>query len=128
VFKQLKEKARILKKNLTALYYASLDPATGILPRLLIALALGYALSPVDLIPDFIPVLGQLDDLLIVPLLIILALKTIPPEVWLKAQIRAENEPFRLKKNPAAAVIFVLIWLMAAAGLTLWTLKLIRLI
>ncbi len=73
--------ARSLKQELAVYRLVLKDPRTPRLPKLLLSLAVGYALLPFDLIPDFIPVIGQLDDLLIVPGLIILALKLIPPEV-----------------------------------------------
>lgn len=78
---QLRRVARSLKQELAVYRLVLKDPRTPRLPKLLLGLAVGYALLPFDLIPDFIPVIGQLDDLIIVPGLIILALKLIPPEV-----------------------------------------------
>ncbi len=73
--------AKALKREVLTLYYACADPRTSWVMKLLPLLAIAYALSPIDLIPDFIPVLGLLDDLIILPLLIWLSIKLIPPEV-----------------------------------------------
>ena len=78
---KLKRRARRLKRQIWAVFLAWQDPATPLLAKLVIALTVAYAVSPIDLIPDFIPVLGQLDDLVILPALIVLALKLIPPDV-----------------------------------------------
>src|SRR5512133_1043488 len=85
----LSKRARKMKRRLWAVYLAWKDPATPLAARLVIAAAVAYALSPIDLIPDFIPILGQLDDLVIVPALIALALKLIPPEVASRARREA---------------------------------------
>lgn len=75
---RLSERARALKTELTALWYASQDPRLPLRAKAAIALTLAYALSPIDLIPDFIPVLGYLDDLILVPALITLSIRLIP--------------------------------------------------
>lgn len=103
--------AKALKRQVLVLYYASLDPAVGILPRLLVWVALAYALSPLDLVPDFIPVLGIIDDLIILPALFWLAFVLIPEPVLAAARKRAESEPLRLSRNIVAGVIFLLVWL-----------------
>lgn len=113
IIEQLKQKARALKKELTVLYYAYQKPETGWFPKLLILIALGYALSPFDLIPDFIPVLGYLDDLLLVPFLIALSIRFIPEEILAKCRKEAEEQPLRLKKNWIAGMLFVAIWVAA---------------
>lgn len=109
-FETARSKARKLKQNITALYYAYRNPDLGWKPKLMIGLTLAYALSPVDLIPDFIPVLGYLDDLILVPLMITLSLKLIPSEIMKKAKEQAEKEPLSLKKNWFTGIIFILIW------------------
>ncbi|CAL5225941.1 g8738 [Coccomyxa viridis] len=106
----LKGQVKKLKRSITALYYAAHDPRTGWLPRILAAIALAYALSPLDLIPDFIPVLGMIDDLLILPGLIWLAVWLILPEAWESAKERAEREPIRLRENWVAAVCVFIVW------------------
>ncbi|MBI3756752.1 MAG: DUF1232 domain-containing protein [Deltaproteobacteria bacterium] len=78
---QLRRIARSLKHELSVYRLVLKDPRTPRLPKILLGLAVGYALLPFDLIPDFIPVIGHLDDLIIVPGLVILALKLIPPEI-----------------------------------------------
>ncbi len=109
---KLKYSANNLKKEIKAIYYAYKDPRVGFLPKLILALAIGYAVSPIDLIPDFIPVFGQLDDLIIVPLLISLAIKLIPIEIMKESRARAESEPLTLKKNWVFAVIIIFVWVM----------------
>ncbi len=106
----LKSRARALKKDLAVVYYAFGHAQTGLPARLVMGLALAYALSPVDLIPDFIPVLGYLDDLIIVPALIALALKLIPEEVRAECATKAEANPPSLRKNWVTGVIFIAIW------------------
>ena len=78
---QLRRAAQSLKQELSVYRLVYKDPRTPRLPKLLLGLAVGYALLPFDLIPDFIPVIGHVDDLIIVPGLVILALKLIPLEV-----------------------------------------------
>lgn len=119
----MKTKAKALKKEMTALYYAYRDPRLSILPRLVILFTLGYGLSPIDLIPDFIPILGYLDDLIILPLLIILSLKLIPKNLMADARLRAETEPVRLKDNWFFGLVFVMIWLLLIAFILTFVIK-----
>ena len=90
-FASLKAKAKQLKSEVYALYLASKDPRTPWYAKALAALIIGYALSPIDLIPDFIPVLGYLDDLIIVPAGIVLLLKMIPKEVMEECREKARS-------------------------------------
>jgi uncharacterized membrane protein YkvA (DUF1232 family) len=113
LLKRLKEKTDKLKRDLVAVYYAYKHPQVGVLPKILIFLALAYALSPIDLIPDFIPVIGFLDDILIVPALIYLSLRFIPEEIMLECRLKAETEPPVFKKNWIMAVIIIIIWALA---------------
>jgi uncharacterized membrane protein YkvA (DUF1232 family) len=106
-----------MKRQLGAVYYSYRDPRVGRLPRLIIMIALAYSLSPVDLIPDFIPVLGYLDDLMIVPALIGLAIRLIPAEVMADAVARAEKEPLTLRRNWFFGLLFVSIWVVAGLAL-----------
>jgi uncharacterized membrane protein YkvA (DUF1232 family) len=78
----LRKRARALMKNLRALYRASRHPGTPRATRILIALVVAYVLSPVDLIPDFIPVIGYLDDILVLSIGLYLAARFVPEDVW----------------------------------------------
>lgn len=86
-----RESAQAIRREAALLKACYADPRTPRAARWLLGLALAYALSPVDLVPDFIPVLGQLDDLLIVPVLVFLALRMVPKEVYLEHRRRAQN-------------------------------------
>ena len=123
--KILKEKAKKLTSELQAVYYAFIHPKVGFLPKLIIGLALGYALSPIDLIPDFIPVIGLLDDLIIVPYLIVLSIKLIPYDIMEECRQRADKEPADLKKNWFAGVLFIIIWLLLIVMIVKAVIKLI---
>ena len=109
-FERLKQWARDLKREVVALWIAARDPRTPISARIVAAMVAGYALSPIDLIPDFIPVLGLLDDLLIVPLGILLAVRLIPPALMVEFRFAASARAQRPRSFLAAGVI-MLIWL-----------------
>lgn len=110
---RIKEKVRLMKQDTLALYYAYSDPETPLIAKVLIWITVGYLLSPIDLIPDFIPVLGLLDDLVIVPLLIIASVRLIPKAVWEGSLRRAKLEPLTLKKsNRLFAGLIILIWVL----------------
>ncbi len=81
MFEKLKQIVRKLKQEIVPLYYALFDKRTPIIAKIFAGITVGYLLSPIDLIPDFIPVLGLLDDLIIVPLLIKFTLTLIPPHI-----------------------------------------------
>ena len=108
-----KERVRNLKTEVHAIYLASKDPRVPWYAKVLMALTLGYAISPIDLIPDFIPVLGQLDDLIIVPAGIALAIKMIPKNVMEECRRRARDEPIDTKTKWIVAIIIVSIWAFA---------------
>lgn len=112
---KLKQQAKRLKTELHALYLACCDPRVPWYTRVLAACVVGYALSPIDLIPDFIPIFGYLDDLILVPIGITLALKMIPPEVMTECRVRAQSITQRNKpKNWIAAGIILIIWVLLA--------------
>jgi uncharacterized membrane protein YkvA (DUF1232 family) len=120
-----KRRVRQLKAETYALYLAYRDPRVPWYARLLVAVVVGYAFSPIDLIPDVVPVLGYLDDLILVPLGIWLALKLIPAEVMVEARARAQQVMAEGKPvNRAAAVVIVGLWLLLAALAVLWVLRL----
>ncbi len=107
----LKQKVRQLKGEIQVLVIAYFDKRTPLVAKLVIGLTVGYLLSPIDLIPDFIPVLGLLDDLLLVPLLIMLSIKLIPTAVLAEARQKAKENPKSLKKNNwIVATLIVLTW------------------
>jgi uncharacterized membrane protein YkvA (DUF1232 family) len=111
-----RQRVQQLKQDTYALYLAYKDPRVPWYARVWLALVVGYAFSPIDLIPDFIPVLGYLDDLVLIPLGIWLALKLIPAEVLIEcreqaAQQLGEDRPVSWQ----TAVLIVFIWLALAA-------------
>ncbi len=110
--KKIKGWARKLKKNLVIVHLAAKDSRTPWYAKTLIFLVIAYALSPVDLIPDFIPILGYLDDLLIVPIGLYFALKLIPEQVLVEARLNAENYEWNKPKKFWMAVIIIFFWLL----------------
>ena len=119
-FRKLKRRAKRLKRQVWSLWLAMKDPRTPFRARLVIAVTVAYALSPIDFIPDFIPVLGYLDDLIILPGLIVLAIRLIPKEVMASARREAwkrlaSGERVKSKAGTAAAALFVLVWLAVIA-------------
>ena len=110
--KKLKEKAKKLKTDIPAVFLALKDRKTPWYVKMLAAVIVVYALSPVDLIPDFIPVLGYLDDVIILPALIALCVKLIPTEVFDDYRARATKMWGEEKQGKwYFAIPFVLIWL-----------------
>ncbi|PHN02453.1 YkvA family protein [Flavilitoribacter nigricans] len=103
-----------LKKELKALRVAVSHNLVPWYARLIILFTVAYALSPIDLIPDFIPILGWIDDLLIVPVLIALAIRLIPAETMDRCRAMAETITFDKKKNWLAGSLIILLWLLAA--------------
>src|SRR5690349_8620939 len=109
--------ARRLKKLIQALAIAYGDPRTPWHARVVAACVVGYALSPIDLIPDPIPVLGYLDDLILLPLGVALAVRLIPPDVWRDARAQAEAAPWSGRPtNRVAAAVIVVFWIAAFVG------------
>ena len=115
----LRECARALKRDTLALYFAVRDPRTPLIAKVVAGLVVAYALSPIDLIPDFIPVLGYLDDMILVPLGILLSRKLMPGEVLAAARIKADAMLER-PINRVAGVIIVAIWIACALLLGWW--------
>ena len=107
-------KVKALKREVAAIAIAARDPRTGWGARLLILGIVAYAVSPIDLIPDFIPVVGFLDELILLPLALLLAVRLIPAEVMSDARATAAGG--RLAPSRLAAVAIVGIWLVLAAG------------
>ena len=108
--------ARALKREVLVLWLAARDPRVPLAAKLLAGLVAAYALSPIDLIPDFIPVLGLLDDLLLLPAGIWLVLRLIPPGLHAELRARAEHEGWP-RPSRGGALAIVAIWLALALGL-----------
>jgi uncharacterized membrane protein YkvA (DUF1232 family) len=115
-----KQRARQLEQETYAVYLAYRDPRTPWFAKLLAALVVGYAFSPIDLIPDVIPVVGYLDDLILVPLGIALALKLIPAPVLADCRRRAQEKMEQgAPVSRVTAFVIVAVWLLLAA-LAIW--------
>jgi uncharacterized membrane protein YkvA (DUF1232 family) len=106
-----KGKAKELKTEVTALYFALGDPRVAKSTKLAVVLIVAYALSPIDLIPDFIPILGYLDDLIILPLAIALVLRTIPSDVLAECRAKAHGR-IDSKLRWIGAAIVVAVWIL----------------
>jgi uncharacterized membrane protein YkvA (DUF1232 family) len=119
---QLRERARHLKTETFALYLAARHTGTPWYAKLMVAAIVAYAFSPIDLIPDFVPILGYLDDLVLIPLGVTLAIKMIPPAVMSECRARAQEVSANDKPvSRAASVVIVLIWLTLVVLLAIWT-------
>ena len=117
---ELKEKAKKLKTDVPAVFLALKEKQTPWYAKIIAVFVVVYALSPIDLVPDFIPVLGYLDDVIILPALIAVCIKCIPKEVFEDCRMRAEG----MWKNGKPekwyyAIPFVLIWLAVIALIVL---------
>jgi uncharacterized membrane protein YkvA (DUF1232 family) len=113
----LRAKARVIKQDTYALYFAYRDPRVPWYAKVVAALVVAYAFSPIDLIPDFVPVLGYLDDVILVPLGIALAVRMIPADVMAEARESARAHlSQRRPVNWAAAVIIILVWIAVLLG------------
>ena len=117
IFHNLKRWARRLLRDVHAVYLAAYDPRVPWYAKVLAAAVAGYALSPIDLIPDFIPVLGYADDLIIVPLGIWLAVSLIPQEVMAEYRIKADEAGQR-PRSTIAAIAIVAIWIFSFVALS----------
>lgn len=127
--KQWRQYAKKLKQETYALYFACQDPRIPWYVKLLASCAIAYAFSPIDLIPDFIPVLGLLDDLILLPLAIMLILKLIPAHIMDECRHQAQNAIASGKKQPytwLASIVIVGIWFMLGILLVVWLYGLIR--
>jgi uncharacterized membrane protein YkvA (DUF1232 family) len=111
---RLKGWAGLIKRDVHALYLAARDPRVPWYAKALAAVVAGYALSPIDLIPDFIPVLGYLDDVILVPLGIFLVVRLIPPDIMAEHRDLAAAEQER-PVSRGAAVAIGCIWSACAA-------------
>ena len=118
---ELKEQAAKLKADIPTVFLALKDKRTPLIAKIIAAVTVAYALSPIDLIPDFIPVLGYLDDVLLLPILVIAVTKLIPKPVWIECRSQAADlwKSGRPKKwyyaIPIVLLWLLLIWLIVKA-------------
>ena len=120
---RVRQWARAVKRDVLALWIAARDARTPFSAKIVAAVVAAYALSPLDLIPDFIPILGYLDDLLLVPLGILIAVRLIPPLLMAEFRERASLRQER-PASIAGAVVVILIWcLLFAASAYLFILR-----
>ena len=117
---ELKRRARHLKAETLALYLAARDPRTPWYAKALVAGIVAYAFSPIDLIPDFVPVLGYLDDLILIPIGIALAIRLIPHAVLAECRARAQDAPNGNPVSRVAGAVIVATWLALAALCIVW--------
>ena len=120
--KSIREIAHNIRVDAHAIWLCARDPATPAFARMFGLVVAAYALSPIDLIPDFIPVLGLLDDAILVPLGVWIFVRMVPGEIYARHRAEAEFASHRPVSKTAAAVI-ILIWLTAIgwAALLLWS-------
>lgn len=111
--------ARSIKADVAALYIAAKDPRTPLSAKLISLTVVAYALSPIDLVPDFIPIIGYVDDLIIVPVGIILAIRLIPARLMLEFRSLASDHD-RLPNNQTGAIAVICIWLVGAMAIGWW--------
>jgi uncharacterized membrane protein YkvA (DUF1232 family) len=124
---RLRRWASRLKRETFAVYLAGRDPRTPWYAKVLAVCVVGYVLSPIDLIPDFIPVLGYLDDLIVVPAGLALAVRMIPAHVLAECRERASVEVIADSRAGKAAVAVVIgVWLLLAALAVFIILKIVR--
>ncbi|WP_431131773.1 YkvA family protein [Variovorax paradoxus] len=123
LFQSIRQWASRIKRDAVTLWFAYRHPDTPWFAKALAAFVVAYALSPIDLIPDFIPVLGYVDDVLLLPALIALNIRLIPADVLQECRAQADRwmkEQGSKPRSIAGAVIVVAIWIGLAAGLWAW--------
>ena len=114
MFLALKNWAKSLKHNLYALYLAYHHAEVPLSAKIIAAMVVAYALSPIDLIPDFIPIIGYLDDMILLPLGIALAIKLMPETIWQDCRHKAQTLNFKtLPHSKVAAIVVVALWITA---------------
>ena len=125
MLESLKQRARKLKAETIAIYLATKDPRTPWYAKVIVFLTVAYAFSPIDLIPDFVPILGYVDDLIIVPAGIALAIRLIPAEVLVEARIHAADVSVERSVEYVGLFIIILIWILAIIWATSISLKIV---
>jgi uncharacterized membrane protein YkvA (DUF1232 family) len=121
IIASLKARARQLQSEITALYLAARHPRTPWYAKALVVAIVAYALSPIDLIPDFIPVLGLLDDIVLLPLAIVVAVKLVPAEVMAECRARAsESAGGAPGIGRFGALVIAALWIAAIVLVGMW--------
>ena len=126
MFEKLRSSARALKNEAYAIYLAAKDPRTPWYAKALIYFVVAHTFSPIDLIPDFIPVLGLLDDIIITPLGIALAIRLIPAEVLAEARLAVATQGVARGVGRIGAGIIIIIWILAIIWGTTIILRLVE--
>lgn len=121
-FERLRQWAKVLKRDVLALWIAARDPRTPWIAKAVAGAVAAYAFSPIDLIPDFIPVVGYLDDLVIVPLGIALVVRLIPPALMIEYRQMATERSSR-PRSLVAAVCVAFLWCLVALAVAYWVLR-----
>ena len=116
MLEKLKARARALKTEAYAIYLAARDPRTPWYAKALIFFVVAHTFSPIDLIPDFIPILGYLDDLIITPGGIWLAVRLIPPDVLAEARATAATRAIDQRVGVIGATLIILVWIVSILG------------
>ena len=120
----LRGRARRLKTEVHALYLAARHPSTPWYAKLFLIAIVAYALSPIDLIPDFIPIIGLLDEIILLPFAIVFALKMVPAAVMAECRVRASEQQVHASRlGRMAAIAIVLLWLALIVLVTMIALK-----
>ena len=118
--KRLRQWARTVKRDVLILYLAARDPRVPWYAKVVAACVVAYAFSPIDLIPDFIPVLGYLDDVIIVPLGIVLAIRLIPPSLLEEHRHTAIERSQQRPTSYVGAAMILILWFVAGVALLFW--------
>jgi len=116
---KLKVAAKRIKQDVLTVYFVARDPSTPLIVRLLAFAIAAYAVSPIDLIPDFIPILGYLDDIILLPLGILLVIKLTPSDIIEASRSKAADLTTKPISHVAAAVVIVT-WLLCATAFGYW--------
>lgn len=117
---RLRQWARGVKRDVHALYLAARDPRVPWYAKIAAIAVAAYALSPIDLIPDFIPIIGYLDDLLLVPAGILLAVKLVPPDLMIEFRAAAASADGERALGKRGAAVIVLLWIVSVAVTAIW--------
>jgi uncharacterized membrane protein YkvA (DUF1232 family) len=121
---RLKAWASLIKRDIMALYLASRDPRVPWYAKAMAMATAAYAFSPIDLIPDFIPVLGYVDELFVLPLFIWISVRLVPPDVMVDLRGEADRRLSENRPRSIAGAVFIgLIWLSIAALAIHWVVK-----